>query len=160
MRKISTLILILLSAYCFSQTPKRVNIDKRLVEYVEDYIDQAQERGFYVRGLIVKRIDYIYIIDSIGTDERDHTQIIGSVGNDRRGFVIAEEVLKDTILTRVTVYHEIGHILAKSSKHVVRDKYHIMSSTHPEDDNILRDKIIMNGLIDEYFKWLSQNYKE
>ena len=123
-------------------------MDKEIEYYVEDFIQEGEKRGFYLRFYLMERIDYM-LFEETGED------IIGLVGEDKRGFYISPSVRETPIKLRLTVYHEIGHILKNSIYHSCDYCYDIMSSMAPLDLNPLTKEVFWQEQLDEYFVWLN-----
>ena len=160
MRKLVLLFCLIVGQLCFSQQinfdkgKSSLSMDNEIVPYVEEFLEAAQERGFYLRFYLMERIDYILFDDSIGTAEGDNR--IGVVGKDKRGFYLSPLLKGNPVKLRVTVYHEIGHIIKNSGIHTCGYCYDIMSETAPKDLKPYLNNKFWNLKVDEYFKWLNE----
>ena len=129
-------------------------MDTEIDPYVEEFIKDAKDRGFYVRSFLVSRIDYMYFSDSLGVKLNDTR--IGVVGADMRGFFLSPRLKGNPIKLRLTIYHEIGHIIKQNGKHTCETScYDIMSAIAPRDLKPYLNDEFWALKVDEYFKWLN-----
>jgi len=137
----------------FSQNNKETSIsmDNDVVPYVEQFILDGKNRGFHLRGFLLNKIDYIYFNPSIMDPE-----VIGFVGNDKRGFYLAPRLREDSLKLKMTIYHEIGHIIKNTKHHVCFDCDEIMAEYSPKNINLFRDAYFWNKKVDNYFNWLNE----
>lgn len=154
MKRLFLLLALLISTLSFSQVdfnpPKQtLSIDDRLVPYVEDYISEGRKRGFYLRSFLIERVDYILVADSMTSSKPGEK--IGGVGADMRGLYVSSKILSDTIQTKVTIYHELGHIIKQNGKHVCYNCYNIMSEYAPIDLSPYKDEEFWEKILDIYF---------
>lgn len=138
----------------FDRKGSKLSMDNEIVPYVEEFISEAQERGFYVRFLLMNKIDYIFFHEGLGTSEGDDR--IGVVGKDERGIYISPKIKDNPIKMRLTIYHEIGHILKKSGKHTCKYCYEIMSEYSPPDLKPFMNPKFWKLKLDNYFNWLNK----
>ena len=128
-------------------------MDNEVVPYVEEFLQAAEKRGFYLRFYLMERVDYIVFHDSIGTQKGDDR--LGVVGKNMRGFYLTPRLKGNPIKLRVTIYHEIGHIIKKSGIHTCEYCYDIMSQFAPADLKPYMNDKFWNLKVDEYFTWLN-----
>lgn len=151
MKKLILSFLILcISTYCFSQN-KKLLIDNEIEPYIEQFVAEALDRGFYARFYLIENIDHIRFHNGlIGTS------VMGTVSADMRSIYLNPITLSDTLLLRTTIYHEIGHIIKKSGEHTCFNCYDIMSEHAPISNDVYRDDEFWALRLDDYFKWLSE----
>ena len=117
----------------FNPPKNKLHIDNRLIPYVEEFIDEGKKRGFYLRGYMIEKFDFIMVADSLPANPGQIGEKIGQVGFGGRGFYINKIILSDTIQTKITVFHEIGHIVKGNGNHICGQCYNIMSAYAPRD---------------------------
>lgn len=164
MKKLLISILLLLSVtYCFSQVDfdapnkeKKVLImDGDVEPFLEQFVEDAKDRGFYVRSFLIQRIDSIYFHNSL-----KNTPVIGTVSEDMKTIYLNPNIRDNSLLLRTTIYHEIGHVIKKSGEHTCNSCYDIMSENAPEDDSKYLDDEFWALKLDEYFKWLNSETED
>jgi len=64
-------------------------------------------------------------------------------------------ILSDTIQTKVTVFHEIGHIVKQNGNHICGRCYNIMSQYAPADLSPYTDEEFWEEILDIYFNNLN-----
>jgi hypothetical protein len=159
MKKLIFIIGILIGQFCLGQSinynkSNKLSMGNEVVPYFEEFIEDARKRGFYVTSFLISRIDYIHFHDSLGTSEGDNR--IGIVGDDMRGFFLSPTLKGNPIKLRVTIYHEIGHIIKQSGTHTCDYCYDIMSGTAPRDLSPYLKEEFWSLKVDEYFEWLNK----
>lgn len=154
--KLKLLIFLLLSQFSFSQEidfnlPRNyIEISEALEPHVEEFIVEAQKRGFYVRFYLMEKIDYIYLVDNMPKNK------LGFVGEDKRGFYVSSSIDYSEIKLRLTVFHEIGHILKNTGYHSCFHCHDIMSENIPNDLSKYEDTSFWKEKLDIYFEWLNK----
>ena len=158
MKKLIFILLLFIGQFCFSQVDfnrkDSLSMDNEIVPYIEEFIEDAKVRGFYVRSFLIQRIDYMYFDNSIGTSEGDNR--LGVVGLDKRGFYLSPRLRGNPIKLRLTIYHEIGHIIKQTGEHTCNSCYDIMSATASPDLKAYTNHKFWNLKLDEYFEWLNK----
>ena len=158
MKKLILIIGLFIGQFCFSQIDfnkkNSLSMDNEIVPYFEEFIEAARLRGFYVKSFLIERIDYMHFHDALGTAEGDNR--IGIVGDDKRGFFLSPRLKGNPIKLRVTIYHEIGHIIKQSGFHSCEYCYDIMSATAPKDLSPYLNEKFWALKVDEYFEWLNK----
>lgn len=156
--KLKLLIFLLVFQFSFSQEEQEIDfnlprnyieISEALEPYVEEFILEAQERGFYVRSYLMEKIDYIYLVDNIPNNK------LGFVGEDKRGFYVSSSIDDSEMKLRLTVFHEIGHILKNTGEHSCFVCYDIMSEHNPNDLSVYEDDLFWEEKLNNYFEWLN-----
>ena len=154
MKKLITILVLLLSTQMFSQLGEgSLAIDSRLEPYVEEFIEEGLERGFHLRGFLIKKVDFILVVESFSKVHLGEK--IGGISPDRRSLYISSKILKDSVLTRVTLFHELGHIIKNTDLHSCYNCDDIMAEFAPEDLILYRDEEFWDKIVDAYFKFLN-----
>lgn len=149
------IVIFLFFQYGFSQEidfnpPKNsIEISESLEPFVEEFIEEALERGFYVRFYLMEKIDYIYLVDNMPVGK------LGFVGEDERGFYVSSEIENSSLQLRLTIFHEIGHILKGSGDHVCYSCDSIMAEYYDKELFEEMEDEVWEEKLDEYFKWLN-----
>ena len=146
---------LLLSQEFFVEPSSEFKMDSRIEPYVESFISDAEDRGFFLRSYLIDKIDYALFDNSVGMQPGDYT--LGVVGLDKRGFYLSPAIESDPLVMRITVMHEIGHIIKKSGEHTCSNCYDIMSDSLPLDRSPFTNDVFWNLKVDEYFIWLNDN---
>lgn len=154
MKKFIIIICLIIGQFSFSQECKvsKLSMDTEVVPYIEQFIEDGLKRGFYLRSFLIERVDYIYFNPNINDPE-----VIGFVGEDKRGFYLAPRLSGDSLKLKLTIYHEIGHIIKQSGSHVCYNCNEIMAEYSPKDISIFKDEEFWNERLDEYFRWLNSD---
>ena len=116
MKKLIFILFLFIGQFCFSQVDfnkkDSLSMDNEIVPYVEEFIEDARARGFYVRSFLIQRIDYMYFDNSIGT--MIYSDIVISVeriADNAKDFnVTFEEELKRVII------HGVLHLCGYKDK--------------------------------------------
>ena len=163
-----TLILYLLTLphLLFGQN-YRLIMDKDLEPYIEELVHEAESRGDHTfRQRIVREVKHIEY-GAIVRETRDSAtnqlliastkdKITGLSNKETRKIVINFEISQDTMLTKLTLWHEIGHLLKKDfhNLHTCVDCSDIMSEFFPSDLSEYYDKEFLRKKLDDYFCYL------
>lgn len=153
-----SIILLLTVTACFCQVDfdapseerKVLIMDSDVEPFLEQFVEDAKDRGFYVRSFLIQRIDSIYFHNGL-----TGTPTIGAVSMDMRTIYLNPDIRDNTLLLRTTIYHEIGHVIKKSGEHTCDSCYDIMSQNAPKDDSKYLDNEFWALKLDEYFEWLN-----
>lgn len=129
-------------------------MDNEIVPYVEEFIKDAKDRGFYVKSFLIERIDYMHFSDTLGVRKTDNR--LGQVGEDFRGFYLSPTLKGNPVKLRLTIYHEIGHVIKQSAYHSCGYCYDIMSGIAPIDLKPYLNDTFWALKVDEYFQWLNR----
>lgn len=163
-----TLILIffILQHSLFGQNYRLV-MDKDLEPYVEELVREAESRGHSnFRQQIVRevtRIEYGEIVretrDSLTNQllvSSSRDKITGLSNKQTRKIVINFHISHDTMLTKLTLWHEIGHLLKKDfhNLHTCVDCSDIMSEFFPADLSQYLNEEFMKKRLDDFFCYL------
>ena len=154
MKNLMITICLFMGQFIFGQECEvnRLSMDNEVVPYVEQFIADGLDRGFYLRSFLINKIDYIYFNPTITDPE-----VIGFVGEDKRGFYLAPRLRGDSLKLKLTIYHEIGHIIKNSGDHVCYDCNEIMAAYSPKDISVFENEEFWALKLDEYFQWLDSD---
>lgn len=146
-------ICVFISQFCFSQQKSSLVMSKEIVPIMEEFIKEGQDRGFYLRFFLMERIDSIVFSDFIfkKDDER-----LGIFDMKNKMIMLSPNLLDNLLLLKLTIYHEIGHVIKFSGEHSCFNCYDIMSEYAPMDLRPYTSKTFMKYKIDEYFQWLNK----
>lgn len=123
----------------------------QLEPVVEKYISDAEARGYFIRGYLIERVDYIVYNANIGlNDDR-----IASTDVSYRKVYLSERIRGNDLLIELAVYHELGHILTLSSVHSCHSCFDIMAEYAQSSTVAYENEEFLELKKDEYFKWLS-----
>lgn len=105
---IFTLMLLFLPISCVGQEAEKPFVDYRLQEYVLEFIEEGDKRGFDARP-------YIKLLDSIYIKKDMDLLIMGKYKPEYDGYTLSGEVqinvycTVDSLMLRWVVFHELGH---------------------------------------------------
>ena len=119
-----------------------------VVPIVEDFIKDGKERGFYLRFYLMEKIEAIIFSDNLQGR-------LGVTDSYEKIIYLSPIITEDPILFKLTVYHEIGHLLKFTGHHSCVQCYDIMSEYAPIDLSLYKNKNFLKEKIDDYFIWLS-----
>jgi len=132
-----------------SYSQSKVGISKEIDKYALEFVKESEKRGVAIKRLIIDRVDYIVISNKLPNS------LYGVTFFDKRSIFINESILKDTIKTKFTVFHELGHALT-NKLHVCQLCDHIMSEK-VKDFTPYSNKKHWDNTLDVFFKWLYIN---
>ena len=146
------LFIFLAFFYIVGFSQNSLTMDSEVVPIVENFIKEGEKRGFYLRFLLMERIDNILFLKDLGTgvDTR-----LGTVSADYRSIYLASKLKEDKLLLKITIFHEIGHIIKFNGNHSCFNCYDIMSEYAPQDLRAYESEAFMKHKLDEYFAWLN-----
>lgn len=136
----------------FAQEEVYLSMAPQLEPAVEQFVQDAKKRGYYVRTFLMEKVEAILFTDELLYDDR-----LGVADLNTKIIWLSPLLTNYPSLLRVTVYHEIGHIIKDSGYHVCAMCTDIMSSTAPADFNIYDNKELLERELDKYFTWLNQS---
>lgn len=149
------LILILLFTYTTGFSQQRyLTMSDELVPIIEEYIKDAEDRGFYIRYFLMRKLDLIDFDDTLGVGDDNR---IGITFPDSKVILLSTKLLKNRLLLKIAVYHELGHLLKNSGYHSCIQCYSIMSAYAPDTILPYYNKEFFKKRIDEYFIWLNSS---
>lgn len=143
MKKLLTTLIILISINTFSQ---QVIQDIRLSGYLSDFMNEATNRGYNINKMIYSRLV------SIEVSNLEYPNL-GQYTAYNRTIRVSPYVLLDETLTRLTVYHELGHVLKLGAPHSCNACSDIMSAAQYKSICYYKDEKIMKMELDKLFKW-------
>ena len=112
--------------------------------------------GKVVKGTVIS-IDKDMINIDVGYKAEGRINVREFVGKDKRGFYLAPRLSGDSLKLKLTIYHEIGHIIKQSKYHVCYNCDEIMAEYSPKDISVYKDEDFWNKRLNEYFRWLNSN---
>lgn len=136
----------------FNKKKSSLTMDNEVIPIVEEFIEEGQKRGFYLRFFLMEKIDEIFFIKEFGTGEDPR---LGTVGNNYRSIYLSPKLKENPLLLKITVFHEIGHIIKFSGEHTCFNCHDIMSEYAPETLEAYENEKFWQYKLDEYFKWLN-----
>lgn len=139
----------------YNRPEASLKIQTVLEPYVEEFIQEAENRGYYLRFFLMERVDYIRVHPTLGMAPNDDR--IGVVGIDYRGFYVSLRILDDPMKLRLTVFHELGHLIKQSPDHTCDMCFDIMSGVSHPDKSVYEDPEFWKIKLDDYFNWLDKN---
>lgn len=92
----------------FNKKKTYLTMDNEVIPVIEEFIEEVQKRGFYLRFFLMEKVDNIFFIKDFGMGEDPR---LGSVGADYRSIYLSPKLKNSPILLKVTIFHEIGHII-------------------------------------------------
>jgi len=153
MKKLIFILFLLISSFNYSQVDFNKNVSltmhKEIEPLVENFISDAEKRGFYVRSLIFNNIDFILFDSSL-----KQQGLIEGVSEDSRTIYLSENIKHEKLKLKIAVYHGIGHILKNSGDHGCYMCYEIMTENIPQDLSIFEKN--WEEKLNTYFNWLNK----
>lgn len=145
-------LLLLISFTSWSQN--YISLSPEVEPIIEEFIEDAYDRGYFVRSYLYERIDAIVFNEMLSEDIENR---IGIVDESYRIIFLSTKIKDNSILLKLTVYHEIGHLLKgpENIKHPCINCSHIMAEYAPSDLLPYYNKDYMKQRVDEYFDWLT-----
>ena len=128
-------------------------MDNSVIPIVEEFIEEGRKRGFYLRFFLMERIDHIVFLKDFGGTNEDPR--LGIVSGDYRSIYLSPTLKENPLLLKITVFHEIGHIIKFSGEHTCFNCFNIMSEYAPETLEPYRNEKFWQHKLDEYFRWLN-----
>lgn len=147
------LLLILLHSFFIQSQEDYLAMSPEIEPIMEEYMKDAKDRGFYVRALVMERLDFIMFDDNLGVNGDTR---LGITSPSNKLILLSKTLLKDKMLLKVAVYHELGHLLKNTGVHPCNKCYHIMSAYAPSLILPYYNEDFMKKRLDEYFKWLNE----
>jgi hypothetical protein len=133
---------------------KSISIHTDFEDILEEFVAEAKERGFYVRGYMMKRIDYIYYYNEDESTLDD--DILGITVDDYRGIYINSKLMEQRFLLKIVIFHEIGHALTRTAEHKCYHCGNIMSENALYDLSYYGKDNNWEKALDIYFEWLNK----
>ena len=137
------LLIFLISANIFSQ---EVVQDYRLSGHLLQFMKEATDRGYNINRIIYSKLVAIEIANL------DYPNI-GSYTPYSKTIKISPYALIDKTLTKITIYHELGHVLKIGAPHTCKRCTDIMSSAQYISICYYKDKDTWDKELDKLFKW-------
>lgn len=142
------LFVLLVCCSMFSQSKSYLSMSPDVVPIVENFIKDGKERGFYLRHYLISKVDLIIFSDNLGRK-------LGVTDKFSKIIYLSPRITEDKILFKLTVYHEIGHLLKFTGEHSCFNCYDIMTEYAPLDLSPYNDETFFKEKIDDYFEWLN-----
>lgn len=136
----------------FNRQKASLTMDNTVIPIVEEFTQEGQERGFYLRFYLMERVDNIVFLKDFGTGTDPR---LGTISADYRSIYLSPELQEQPLLLKVTVFHEIGHIIRFSGEHTCFNCYDIMSEYAPETLEPYQNETFWEYKLDDYFDWLN-----
>lgn len=132
-----------------------------LQPYLDEFVREASIRNINVNRTIKKRLEKMDIFsDTTIVFEHRFSKsdtlnlgkgTVGFTTEDYKNIFVLDSVLKDTLKTRIVVFHELGHFLSKSSHHCCGSCYKIMSAYVPFDASVFKNEELWNLMLNDFF---------
>lgn len=136
-------VFLFLSIILFSCKPK---IDPVLKPVVEDFMKTSKQYGWDIKNHI-DSTDWILVKEDLPVT------ILGrSIGNSK--ILINKSIIKDSLLLRAVMYHEMGHNVF-DLPHCVCGEFSIMNTFVTNHSHLYRSKKLWNQCVDEMFSQIS-----
>ena len=123
--------------------------NRLLHELVEEFISEAQSRGYDVRE---------EISNSVTSINFEHVEFpaMGYYNPQNGAIRVADYLIVDKAVLRLTLFHEIGHALFCDGKHECIHCAHIMSANQIDYGPALWNKQTWKMLLDNFFSKLDK----
>ena len=105
-RKILFTLLIIFTVNLYSQRNDILTNDTLIIEYIEEFVKEGENRNLDIKSDLANNIDYIMIVpDSIKVDG------LGASSKHARTILISSKVRIDRIILKVVLYRELSYML-------------------------------------------------
>ena len=138
------ILLLLLSVNTIAQV---IYQDTVLTGYTLDFIEEATDRGYNISPQLYARLVSVELSPLTYPN-------LGLYTHYNKTIRISPYVLIDTTLVRLTIYHELGHVLKLGAPHSCNACSDIMSATQYKSICYYKNKATMKKELDKLFKWI------
>lgn len=130
-----------------------LSIDNELENFVEEFVKDGESRGYYVRGILINRVDSIKINNNLKYPTLGEVRFKDSLLTVN----IARFTLMDDVIVRNAIWHELGHVLLLNGNHKCKLCDHIMSSSPPKSFKPYYDPKNWEIYKKEFWEWILKN---
>lgn len=147
MKKIIFIFVMLFSMLTSSQN--RLSYSNELHPLILEFVNEGLDRDLNLFGFIVENVDWIVLSNKLPKDQ------LGVLIREKRVILIKNGM--DVMSTRITLFHELGHLLtdAKHTCYVCTD----IMSEKALDPYYFYDKEVYKIEMDKFFNYIKKNIK-
>jgi hypothetical protein len=152
-KKLLVCLLLCLSLYSVAQERDMI-VHTPLNYLVDDFVAEGNKRSFAVLGYLIDHVDGIYFYN-VAASTLDANNL-GVVSDDYRTIYLNENLKDNPLLLKITFYHEIGHALNRTPRHICKQCPEIMGVYAMDDLSAFEDEEQWQEMLHRYFKWIDE----
>lgn len=149
MKKILFIFALLIGLNGFTQN--KLSYSTELDPLILEFVNEAAERDYIVFPKIVEGVDWIVLVNNL------HPRQMGGWDKEKRVIFIRNGM--DVITAKITLFHELAHMLTDSEDHSCEKCTDIMSAYALKDHSYYEDTEVYEAELDTLFNYI-KNFKK